>query len=60
MQHSNVGRIDRVLRIALGIALLSMVYLAAGPWRWAGLVGLLPLATGVAGWCPVYAWISRD
>lgn len=43
---------DRVLRILLGVALLSLVFI--GPETLWGLIGLLPLATGIAGSCPLY------
>lgn len=52
---ANVGGVDRVLRIVVGIVLLSLVFLVAGPARWWGLVGLIPLGTGVFGFCPLYA-----
>ena len=38
---ANIGRIDRSIRIALGIVLLSVVLLATGHWRWIGLLGVL-------------------
>lgn len=51
---TNEGQVDRVLRIILGLALLSMTFLLDGPARWFGLLGLLPLATGAVGYCPAY------
>jgi len=51
MKH-NVGTIDRVLRIALGLALIGSSLLGyIGLWGW---IGLLPLATGVFRFCPAY------
>ena len=50
----NVGGIDRTLRIAVGIALLAAVVLFEGSARWFGLIGLVPLATGIFGYCPAY------
>ena len=52
---ANVGGIDRVLRILAGVALLALVFVLEGNARWFGLVGLLPLATGLVGYCPAYA-----
>lgn len=50
---TNEGTIDRVLRVLLGIALLSLVFF--GPKTLWGLVGVIPILTGLAGFCPLYA-----
>jgi hypothetical protein len=48
----NVGGIDRVLRIVLGLALLALTLTGAiGAWGW---IGLVPLATAAIGFCPLY------
>lgn len=50
---SNVGGIDKVLRIVAGITLLILATLGIGaPWTW---IGIVPLATGLLGWCPAYS-----
>ena len=49
---TNEGSIDRVLRIVLGLGLLSLMFV--GPQTLWGLVGLVPLVTGVVGFCPLY------
>ena len=49
---SNVGSIDRVLRIIVGIGLLSLVFV--GPKTLWGLIGVVPLLTALIGWCPAY------
>ncbi|HAX40866.1 MAG TPA: DUF2892 domain-containing protein [Clostridiales bacterium] len=51
----NVGQIDRWIRIALGIVLLSLLVFLSGPVRWIGLIGLVPLITGLVGSCPIYS-----
>ena len=55
----NVGGVDRVLRIVVGIILLFLYSLALigpkNPWAWLGLFGLGPLITGIIGYCPPYA-----
>ena len=51
----NEGQVDRILRIIIGLALLSMLLLIEGPMKWWGLIGLLPLGTAIVGFCPVYA-----
>jgi len=49
----NIGTIDRTLRIIAGLILLALIFV--GPQSYWGLVGLVPLVTGLAGWCPLYA-----
>lgn len=48
----NEGTIDRVIRVVLGLALLSLVFW--GPQTLLGLVGIIPLVTGAVGMCPLY------
>jgi hypothetical protein len=50
----NVGGIDRGLRILVGIGLLSLVFTLEGGLRWVGLIGLVPILTSLAGYCPLY------
>lgn len=57
---ANVGGIDRALRIVAGLALLSLVLVFDEPVRWWGLVGIVPLATGVLRFCPLYSLIGID
>jgi hypothetical protein len=48
----NEHRVDRTLRVLVGIALLALVFVGPQtPW---GLLGLLPLVTGLIGSCPLY------
>lgn len=49
---TNVGRLDQVLRIVLGLLLLALF--AAGLIGAWGLIGLVPLATGLVRFCPAY------
>jgi hypothetical protein len=55
---ANVGDIDRALRVLAGIGLLALVFVLEGNARWLGLVGLVPLATGLFGFCPVYTLLG--
>ena len=48
----NEGSLDRVLRVAVGLALLSLTVI--GPKSLFGLLGLVPLLTGASGFCPLY------
>jgi hypothetical protein len=50
--NPNVGSIDRVIRITVGIALIGATLAGMiGPWGW---LGVIPLATGVFRFCPAY------
>jgi hypothetical protein len=50
---ANEGTIDRLLRVLAGLAVLSLVFIGPKtPW---GYLGLVPLVTGVVGWCPLYS-----
>jgi len=49
----NVGGIDRIARIVIGLVLLGLA--ATGTVGWWGWLGIVPLATGALGWCPPYA-----
>ena len=51
----NMSNLDRGIRVILGIALLSLILLLSGGIRWIGLIGLIPLLTGIVGFCPLYA-----
>lgn len=50
----NVGQVDRGIRIMVGIVLLLLVVVLQNDWRWLGLIGIIPLATGLLGSCPLY------
>jgi hypothetical protein len=53
MFATNEGGVDRAVRIIAGLVVLSLVFV--GPKSMWGLVGAVPLLTGLAGWCPLYA-----
>lgn len=54
----NVGNIDRVVRVIIGVALLSLIFVLEGNLRWIGLVGLVPLLTALVGNCPLYSIVG--
>ena len=56
----NVGGMDRTLRIVVGLALLSLYFLLDGNARYWGLIGIVPLATGLMGSCPAYSLIGMN
>lgn len=57
MFKTNEGTVDRVLRIVLGLALLAWFFVdqGAGALHYAKLIGVVPLLTGLVGWCPLYS-----
>jgi hypothetical protein len=52
----NESTLDRALRVVLGLGLLSLIFV--GPKTWLGLVGLVPLLTGLLGSCPIYTLLG--
>jgi hypothetical protein len=48
----NIGSADRIIRIVIGLAVLSLYFV--GPKSVWALLGLIPLATAAIGWCPPY------
>ncbi|MEK8087815.1 DUF2892 domain-containing protein [Aquabacterium sp. A3] len=49
---SNVGGLDRIARITAGVVLIGLAATGTvGVWGW---IGIVPLATGLSGWCPAY------
>lgn len=52
MFKTNEGSLDRMLRIIVGIVLLILAFRGQyTPWTW---LGVVPLLTGLIGWCPAY------
>ena len=52
MMALNVGNVDRLLRILMGVALIVATLTGGvGAWGW---IGLVPLVTGLVAWCPLY------
>ena len=56
MLRANIGKADRVIRIVLGLILISLVFVGPRtPWGW---IGLIPLLTAVVSFCPLYRLIG--
>jgi hypothetical protein len=52
----NVGNIERIIRIVGGLVLIALASTGnVGVWGW---LGLVPLATGLVGWCPPYSLLG--
>jgi len=55
MFKTNVGGIDKIARIVVGLALIAGFFLTTGgPMHWLWLIGVVPLATGLMNTCPLY------
>ena len=54
---ANVGGIDKVVRILVGIALIAWALLGGPAWAW---IGVLPLGTGLVNWCPAYSLLGMN
>ena len=55
---SNVGGIDKILRIVAGVGLIGATVAGMLP-AW-GYIGIVPLATGLMGWCPLYPLLGMS
>lgn len=55
---TNEGTLDRAVRIVIGLAVLSLT--VVGPKSLYGLFGLIPLLTGVTGFCPLYRLVGLN
>lgn len=54
----NVGSIERIIRIIAGVFILSLAFVGPqSPWAY---LGIIPLATGLLGWCPPYALLGMS
>jgi hypothetical protein len=55
---ANVGGIDKIARIAVGAVLIGLAATGTvGVWGW---IGVVPLATGLMGWCPLYPLLGLN
>lgn len=56
----NMGSIDRLLRVIVGLALLAFAFFGPADiaWKWVGYIGVVPLLTAAIGWCPAYTLLG--
>lgn len=55
---NNVGGIDKILRVVVGIVLIALAATnVIGVWGW---IGVVPLLTGLVGWCPAYTLFGMN
>lgn len=56
MKSANIGSLDRMLRIVIGLVLIALVFVGPKtPWGW---IGLVPLLTAFVSFCPLYTLIG--
>jgi hypothetical protein len=55
---TNMGSLDRILRIVAGVALLAFALLSSHAYAWVGYIGVVPLLTALVGWCPAYTLLG--
>jgi hypothetical protein len=55
---TNMGTVDRSLRVLLGLVLIGLA--ATGTVGWWGWLGVIPLATALMGWCPAYTLLGMS
>jgi Protein of unknown function (DUF2892) len=56
--HVNVGMIDRIARIVIGLVLIAYAIPIGFPqtgWNWIGWIGVIPIVTALLGICPAYS-----
>jgi hypothetical protein len=56
----NVGSVDKIIRLVLALALFSLFFVLPGDQKWFGLVGFVPLLTGLVNWCPLYMMFGMN
>jgi hypothetical protein len=58
---TNVGGVDRTLRIIAGVALLAWALFGPpGGYSWIGYIGIVPLLTAILSWCPAYSLVGLN
>ncbi|MDW7710778.1 MAG: DUF2892 domain-containing protein [Deferrisomatales bacterium] len=58
MTHNVCSMSDRIFRVALGVLLLSLWFVIEGAAAYLALVGLVPIATAVVGYCPISQFLG--
>ena len=58
--EANVGSVDRIVRVVVGLALLSLLFILNGNARWLGLIGVVPFATAAFRFCPLYRLVGLN
>ena len=56
----NVGSMDRLIRLVIGVLVLGLYGALEAPWRYVTLLGLIPVGTALTGTCPIYTLLGID
>ncbi|MDX2061229.1 MAG: DUF2892 domain-containing protein [Gemmatimonadales bacterium] len=56
----NVGSMDRLIRLVIGVLILGLYGALEAPWRYVTLLGLIPVGTALTGNCPIYTLLGID
>lgn len=51
---ANVGSVDKIVRLIIAAGLFSLFFILQDDLKWLGLIGIVPLVTALASWCPLY------
>ena len=52
----NIGKVERIVRVVVGVGILALAFVGPRtPWAY---LGILPLLSGLVGWCPPYALLG--
>jgi len=56
----NVGSVDKIARIVIGLALIAFALFGPADmgWKWVGWIGVVPILTALMGWCPLYSIVG--
>lgn len=52
---ANEGSLERIIRLILGLIVLSLWFILQGNAKYFAIIGLIPLITAILGWCPLYS-----
>lgn len=55
---ANVGVVDQIIRIVIGLALLSLLLFIESNWKYLGLIGIVPIFTAFIKFCPLYTLLG--
>ena len=53
--QKNMGMVQRIIWIVVGLALIAWAIWGGGNYSWIGWIGVVPLVTGIIGWCGINA-----